>query len=250
MELLLVKHINYDGNQASVPDMSAHSWESIMRASNTSKSVLFTWMTLLTVPVLVVNTACEGWNTVERLNKEGMVLYHSDRGFVLTPVGSRVHCPSTQNLYWCSPSGKSTTAAKLFWLGQKNNAIQRLLSRKHYSISIRINYSHFAKLKCFFQVFPKPAHLLLRGILVAQLLNDPDTKISLPAPVQRNTVGLAWLGHLLSLSRSRCQARNSWISWGAWHNWTHINIITTHGGPQKKKLGLACPTGNLVNTSM
>ena len=34
----------------------------------------------------------------------------------LTPVGSRVQFPSTQNLYWCSPSGKSTMATKLLWL--------------------------------------------------------------------------------------------------------------------------------------
>lgn len=58
-------------------------------------------------------------------------------------------------------------------------------------------------------------YLLFSGILVAQLLNDPDTKISLPAPVQRKTVGLAWAVFLLSLSRSLCHARNSWISCGA-----------------------------------
>ena len=43
-----------------VPEVSAHAFESIMRASKTSKSVLFTWMTLFTVPVLVVITAWRG----------------------------------------------------------------------------------------------------------------------------------------------------------------------------------------------
>lgn len=45
--------------QVPVPEMSAESSESILRASNTSKSVLFTWITLLTVPVLDVITAWE-----------------------------------------------------------------------------------------------------------------------------------------------------------------------------------------------
>lgn len=40
---------------------------------------------------------------------------------LLTPVGSRVHWPSTQNLYWCSPSGRSTIATKFFWLGLRNS---------------------------------------------------------------------------------------------------------------------------------
>lgn len=59
-------------------------------------------------------------------------------------------------------------------------------------------------------------NLLLRGILVDQLLKEPDTKTSLALPVQRNTVGLASVGHLLSLSRSCCQARNSCSSCGTW----------------------------------
>lgn len=42
------------------PAKSAESSESILRASNTSKSVLFTWMVLLTTPVLDVVTA---WQT-------------------------------------------------------------------------------------------------------------------------------------------------------------------------------------------
>ena len=53
-------------------------------------------------------------------------------------------------------------------------------------------------------------YLLLRGILEAQLLKDPDTNTSLAAPAHLNTVGLACgVGLLLSLSRSCCQARNS-----------------------------------------
>lgn len=60
-------------------------------------------------------------------------------------------------------------------------------------------------------------HLRFKGILVAQLLKEPETKTSLAGPDQRNTVGLACeFGLLLSLSRSCCQARNSWISCGAW----------------------------------
>lgn len=42
------------------PDKSAVSSESILSASNTSKSVLFTWMVLFTTPVLDVVTA---WQT-------------------------------------------------------------------------------------------------------------------------------------------------------------------------------------------
>lgn len=38
--------------------MSEHFWESTIKASNTSKSVFFTWMMLLTVPSWLVTT---GW---------------------------------------------------------------------------------------------------------------------------------------------------------------------------------------------
>jgi len=38
------------------PDMSEHFCESTMSASNTSKSVFFTWMMLLTVPSWLVTT--------------------------------------------------------------------------------------------------------------------------------------------------------------------------------------------------
>lgn len=62
-------------------------------------------------------------------------------------------------------------------------------------------------------------YLLLSGILVAQLLKEPDTKTSLAPPDHLNTVGLACVGLLLSLSRSCCQARNSCISCGAWTAW-------------------------------
>lgn len=73
-------------------------------------------------------------------------------------------------------------------------------------------------------------HLLLSGILVAQLLKEPDTKTSLAEPAHLKTVGRAWaLGLLLSLSRSCCQARNSWISCGAWRN-TAPHQITSNGG--------------------
>lgn len=44
------------------PDMSEHFCESTIRASNTSKSVFFTWMTLLTVPSWLVMTGCEEKN--------------------------------------------------------------------------------------------------------------------------------------------------------------------------------------------
>ncbi len=60
-------------------------------------------------------------------------------------------------------------------------------------------------------------YLLLSGILLLQLLKEPDTKTSLASPDHLNTVGLACGGGLLlSLSRSCCHARNSWISCGAW----------------------------------
>lgn len=38
--------------------MSEHFWESTIKASKTSKSVFFTWMTLLTVPSWLVTM---GW---------------------------------------------------------------------------------------------------------------------------------------------------------------------------------------------
>ena len=41
------------------PDMSEHFCESTIKASNTSKSVFFTWITLLTVPIWLVITGCE-----------------------------------------------------------------------------------------------------------------------------------------------------------------------------------------------
>merc|ERR1719244_2195259 len=99
--------------------MSAVCSQSLRRASNTSKSVLLISMVLLMVPVFEVVTA---------------------------PLGSSSQFPSTQNLYWCSPSGRSTMATKLL-------------------------------------------RLLLRGILVFQLLKEPDTKTSLAEPFQVNTVG-------------------------------------------------------------
>lgn len=39
--------------------MSEHFWESTIKASNTSKSVFFTWMMLLTVPSWLVTTGCQ-----------------------------------------------------------------------------------------------------------------------------------------------------------------------------------------------
>lgn len=60
-------------------------------------------------------------------------------------------------------------------------------------------------------------HLLMRGILLAQLLKDPEMKTSLPSPVQRKTVGLSSVGPLSSASKSCCHARNSSFSIGAWN---------------------------------
>ena len=58
-------------------------------------------------------------------------------------------------------------------------------------------------------------YLLLSGILLAQLLKEPETKTSLAPPFHVKTVGLLCAGFLVLLSRSRCQARNSCISCGA-----------------------------------
>lgn len=125
--------------------------------------------------------------------------------FSLTPVGSRVHWPSTQNLYWCSPSGRSTIATKFFWLDLRNNHVS------HFSLK--------EGTKLLWSVLCETNYLLLSGILVAQLLKEPETKTSLATPDHLNTVGLACVWLLLSLSRSCCQARNSCISCGAWTTW-------------------------------
>lgn len=51
---LLLRHAkNWDG---FLPYTSEHFWESTIKASNTSKSVFFTWITLLTVPNWLVTT--------------------------------------------------------------------------------------------------------------------------------------------------------------------------------------------------
>lgn len=41
---------------------------------------------------------------------------------------SWTHCPSTKNLYWCSPSGKSRIATKSLWLWRKNKALLMKIS--------------------------------------------------------------------------------------------------------------------------
>lgn len=52
-------------------------------------------------------------------------------------------------------------------------------------------------------------HLLISGILVLQLLKDPEMKTSLPPSDQRITVGRAcWVGFTES-SKSCCQGTNS-----------------------------------------
>lgn len=51
----------------SAPERSAESCESILRASNTSKSVLLTWIRLFTTPVLDVVTA---WRSQVELGQE------------------------------------------------------------------------------------------------------------------------------------------------------------------------------------
>lgn len=65
-------------------------------------------------------------------------------------------------------------------------------------------------------------YLLVKGILL-QLLKDPDKYTSFPPPVQRKTVGRAWVGVLSLTSRSCCQARNSSLSNGAYEHNILIN---------------------------
>lgn len=48
-----------------------------------------------------------------------VLMEDGDDWCLVTSVGSWVHCPSTKNLYWCSPSGNSTITTKLFWLLKK-----------------------------------------------------------------------------------------------------------------------------------
>lgn len=136
--------------QLLVPEMSADSSESILRASKTSKSVLFTWMTLLTVPVLAVMTAWERSSKKKRRDifdnrkrkekKRKLVTSVLSKKkekykFALTPVGSNVHCPSTQNLYWCSPSGRSTIATKFFWLLERRPRVTFVIGGRSSSMS-------------------------------------------------------------------------------------------------------------------
>lgn len=95
----------------------------------------------------------------------------------LTPVGSSVHWPSTQNLYWCSPSGRSTMATKLFWLRADTTASYNDNKNKRPDDQAA--------------TLGERPYLLFSGILVAQLLKEPDTKTSLPEPDHLNTVGRA-----------------------------------------------------------
>ena len=44
------------------------------------------------------------------------------RDLGLTSDGSWTHCPSTKNLYWCSPSGRSRMATKSLWLQKKTES--------------------------------------------------------------------------------------------------------------------------------
>ena len=63
---------------------------------------------------------------------------------------------------------------------------------------------------------PEDTHLLVKGILLFQLLKEPDTKTSFPTPVHRNTVGLSATGPLSLASMSCRQAKNSSFSIGAY----------------------------------
>lgn len=53
------------------------------------------------------------------------------------------------------------------------------------------------------------AHLLMSGILVLQLLKDPEMKTSLPPSAQRMTVGRACWDGFTDSSRSGCHDTNS-----------------------------------------
>lgn len=69
----------------------------------------------------------------------------------------------------------------------------------------------------YFIRFSTRSHLLMRGILLAQLLKDPERYTSFPSPFQRKTVGRSRVGALSSDSKSCRQARNSSFSKGAWN---------------------------------
>lgn len=178
------------------PDKSAVSSESILSASNTSKSVLFTWMVLFTTPVLDVVTA---WHTrtfsVVLVGcffflKPGTASLHSPRWDPASSGRPRRTCTGGRpraDPRWPQSCSDCSSRGEREWFGARSKGIYEF------------------------------THLRFKGILVAQLLKEPETKTSLAGPDQRNTVGLACeFGLLPSLSRSCCQARNSWISCGAW----------------------------------
>lgn len=50
--------------------------------------------------------------------KEGKIW--GDKALRVTSDGSWTHWPSTKNLYWCSPSGRSRIATKSLWLCREN----------------------------------------------------------------------------------------------------------------------------------
>lgn len=50
-----------------------------------------------------------------------------DKALSVTSDGSWTHWPSTKNLYWCSPSGRSRIATKSLWLCRENRCATALL---------------------------------------------------------------------------------------------------------------------------
>lgn len=57
--------------------------------------------------------------------KEGKIC--SEKALRVTSDGSWTHWPSTKNLYWCSPSGRSRIATKSLWLCRENRCTTPLL---------------------------------------------------------------------------------------------------------------------------
>lgn len=92
-------------------------------------------------------------------------------------------------------------------------------------------------------IWVKLLYLLFRGILVAQLLKEPETKTSLAAPDHLNTVGLASVGLLLSFSRSSCQARNSCISCGTWIEEYQLFVPKSNNKAFRVTFWNECPIG-------
>lgn len=81
---------------------------------------------------------------------------------VLTSPGSCLHSPSTKNLYWCSPSGKSIIVTKSPWLFTIGNVF------------------HPVNVPLMYTCFPPPSHLKTVGsTLLSATLVPSETVLDL-----------------------------------------------------------------------